>query len=80
MLHANYRPVSLLPVVSKLLDQAFLNNIYDQISSLISSSQNGYLPGRSTTTQLPGAFQGISNSMDKGTQTDVIHFRIFKSF
>ena len=41
----NYRPISLLPVVSKVLEKLVYNRILDFISSSISSSQYGFLRG-----------------------------------
>ena len=43
----NYRPKSLLPVVSKVLEKLVYNRIVDFISSSISSSQYGFLHGQS---------------------------------
>ena len=48
----NYRPISLLCSVSKLLERLVYNHLIDFISSTISSSQFGFLPNRSTLQQL----------------------------
>ena len=44
----NYRPISLLPVVSRVLEKLVYNRIVDFISSSILSSQYGFLRGQST--------------------------------
>ena len=48
----NYRPISLLCSVSKLLERLVYNHLIDFIFSAISSSQFGFLPNRSTLQQL----------------------------
>ena len=59
----NYRPISLLPVVSKVLEKLVYNRIVDFISSSISSSQYGFLRGRSTLQQLLVFFNTIFSSI-----------------
>ena len=44
----NYRLISLLPVVSRVLEKLVYNRIVDFISSSILSSQYGFLRGQST--------------------------------
>ena len=44
----NYRPISLLSVVSKVLEKLVFNNIVDFVNDSISVSQFGFLRGRST--------------------------------
>ena len=48
----NYRPISLLCVVSKVFERCVLNNLRDHLLQLLNSSQHGFTPGRSCTTQL----------------------------
>ena len=43
----NYRPISLLPVISKVLERCVLTGLRDHISHLISREQHGFLVGRS---------------------------------
>ena len=76
----NYRPISLLCIVSKILERAVLNKIYDHFSHLITSSQHGFLRGKSTCTQLLSVFHDINSSLDSGTQTDVIYLDFSKAF
>ena len=51
---SNYRPISLLPIVSKILERHFHMLISDQLQEhyLISSVQWGFQPGKSTFTAL----------------------------
>ena len=46
----NYRPVSLLPVFSKIFERLIYNAILD--NNLISSNQSGLKPGDSSINQL----------------------------
>ena len=48
--HKNYRPISILPILSKLLERAAQEQIRDYLEerSLISKFQFGYRPNRST--------------------------------
>ena len=47
----NYRPISLLPVISKVLERCVLAGLRDHISHLINREQHGFLAGRSCVTQ-----------------------------
>ena len=49
---SNYRPISLLCNVSKVLKHIIFNKIINHITALISPCQFGFLRGRSTTQQL----------------------------
>ena len=48
---SNYCPISLLPVLSKVLERHMSNLLYDHLleHAPISTKQWGFLPGRSTT-------------------------------
>ena len=46
----------------------------------MTDSQHGFLPGRSTTTQLLSVFNSINKSLDLGNQTDVIYLDFTKAF
>ena len=48
----NYRPISLLCVVSKVMERCIYNHLYNNLKDVLSNSQHGFLPGRSTTSQL----------------------------
>jgi hypothetical protein len=48
----NYRPISLLSVISKVFERRVLRNARDHLIDLINCSQNGFVPGKSCTTQL----------------------------
>ncbi|CAB3987788.1 RNA-directed DNA polymerase from mobile element jockey, partial [Paramuricea clavata] len=76
----NYRAISLLSLVSKLLKRCILNKIIDHIASNLSNLQFGFLKGRSTTSQLLSVYHKIQEAMDAGIQTDMVFLDFSKAF
>ena len=76
----NYRPISLLPTLSKVLERCIYNKIIDLIIPKIAKQQHGFLKNRSTTSQLLSIFSKINNILDKGDQADIIYFDLSKAF
>ena len=76
----NYRPISLLSVVSKVLERCVLNNIRCHLVALINESQHGFIPGKSCTSQLVEVLDYIRSLLDAGKQTDVIYMDMSKAF
>ena len=62
----NYRPVSILPVVSKLLEKVVHDQLYRALSSagILSQWQSGFRPGFSTTTASTYLVDHILTGMD----------------
>ena len=73
----NYRPISLLPVVSKVLERLVYNCMLDFVTNSISPYHFGFLHGYSTLQQLFIFFDTILNS---GPQTDVLYLDFKKAF
>ena len=69
----NYRPISLLCSISKVLERLIYNNIIEHVSSSISDFQFGFLQHRSTIHQLLLFLSTIFNSFDQRSQTDYIY-------
>jgi len=74
---SNYRPISLLCIVSKVLERIIYNKVIISISNQISTSQFGFMKGRSTLQQLLIFFKDI---YEHNTQTDVIYLDFSKAF
>ena len=74
----NYRPISLLSLVSKILEKLVYNSIVDFITSSISINQFGFLRGCSTLQQLLIFFNYIFSSLEP--QTDVVYLDLTMSF
>jgi hypothetical protein len=76
----NYRPISLLPLVSKVLERCVLMHVRDHLYRFFSPTQHGFLPGRSCVTQLLTVLDHIGQNLDTGKQTDVIYLDMSKAF
>jgi hypothetical protein len=70
----NYRPILIINNFAKIFESLIFDQLYIVLSKLISPSQHGFMRGRPTTTQL------ISDSIDKGFQTDVVYLDFSKAF
>ena len=76
----NYRPISLLNSVSKVMERLVFNHRYPVVSPQINSAQHGFMKHRSTTTQLIDTYSDISSNLDSGSQTDIIFLDFAKAF
>ena len=76
----NYRPISLLCIVSKVLERAVLNQIKSEILPLITQFQHGFLSGRSTETQLIQVYNHINSMLDSSGQRDIIYIDFSKAY
>ena len=76
----NYRPVSLLSVVSKLAERCVYNSVYSVVCNKLSSAQHGFLSGKSTTTQLVQYVDSLLESLENCNQSDVIYIDFAKAF
>ena len=73
----NYRPISLLSNISKVLERIIYNKIINHISSRINPAQFGFLQNRSMTQQL---LLFLSKIFITRHQLDVIYLEISKAF
>ena len=68
----NYRPISLLSQVSKVLERL----IFRQVSSFIKDSlydiQHGFCCNRSCVTQLLNVFHDLGRALDSGNEIDLL--------
>ena len=76
----NYRPISLLPVLSKCLERCVYNLIIGQILPQLHPLQHGFMAGRSTATQLLLVYDEISRIVDNRGQVDVTYLDLAKAF
>ena len=76
----NYRPISLLSIVSKTLERCVSNNLYHHVSGHISDEQHGFVRNRSCVTQLLSVFHTIGENLDKNIQTDILYLDFAKAF
>jgi hypothetical protein len=76
----NYRPISLLCLLSKILESIIFKEVASFIRPLISTRQFGFMKGSSPLTQLLVSFADIMKHCDSGSYTDVIYFDYKKAF
>ena len=78
----NYRPISVLPIVSKIIERAVHNQLYKYVSTkgILSSAQSGFRANHSTTTTLLDVQDFILNNMDNGYVTGAIFLDLKKAF
>ena len=76
----NYRPISLLPVLGKVLERGVCFRLYDHIKHFITKLQHGFLRQRSCVTQLLSVLHTIGQSLDNNTQTDIVYLDFAKAF
>lgn len=77
---SNYRAISILSAPSKALEHIIYENIFVDMKKSISESQHGFMPSRSTVTNLSNMTQYISQNMDNRLQTDSIYTDLTKAF
>ena len=79
---SNYRPVSLLPQFSKVLEKAFYNRLVDFVESsgILHASQYGFRKGISTSHALIDIVDKISKSIDDKQYTIGVFLDLKKCF
>ena len=77
---SNYRPISLLPIINKVLERCILNQIYPIIYPMISNKQHGFIKGRSSITHLLEVYSEINTHLDNNVQVDIIYLDFAKVF
>ena len=78
----NYRPISLTSVPGKKLEKLIRDEIVDHMTknNLFSSKQNGFISGKSCTTQLLEFLEDLTQALDNGKDVDVIYLDFCKAF
>ena len=77
-----YRPISLLSCLSKILEKLVFSSVYSHITSnnLLSDRQSGYRTGHSTQLQLVYLTHNIYRHLDEGRDVTAIYLDISKYF
>ena len=78
----NYRPISILTVVSKIIEKAVHGHLYSYVSShgMINEHQSGFRPGHSTETALVNMVDDWLVNINKGKMTGVVLIDLKKAF
>ena len=77
---SNYRGVAVQCTIPKLLDSIVANHINNYLSDIISHHQHGFMPGKSTITNLAEYTFEVMNDMKSNLQVDAIYLDISKAF
>lgn len=75
-----HRPISLLCVPGKLFEAVLYKRIFDHIRPFLSERQFGFVPKRSTVSNLIGLAEEITDSFNDNAQLDVIYTDFRKAF
>ena len=81
-LESNYRPISILPVVSKIIERVVHDQFHQYLveKGLIYRFQSGFRPNHSTDTALTYLADQIRFNMDKNYYTGVVLLDLQKAF
>lgn len=77
---SKYRGISLLDVLSKILERQVYNEIFDIICPHLTHWQHGFLPGKSTVSQLSQVVHHFAVALERRQQVDVIYLDFSKAF
>ena len=76
----NYRPIALLPILSKVMERIVHNKISRFLSPWFARNQSGFKRSDGTTQQLIRLTQEWSDAVDKGQYTGCVFFDLRKAF
>lgn len=79
---SNYRPISLLPLIGKLMEKLMHTRIYNylQTKHFFTDSQCGFRPQHSTNHAIGNILNYIFNHQNNNTPTLAIYFDLSKAF
>jgi len=79
---SNYRPVSLLSCIGKVLEKCVQAHVFRYITDhdLLTVSQSGFIPGDSTSFQLLSMYDDFCQSLDKQLTSQAVFCDISKAF
>ena len=78
----NYRPISILPTLSKILERVVHSQLYEYLNSnnLLSNNQFGLRSKRSTATALSGFADEVLLKMEEGNTCGAVFLDLTKAF
>ena len=81
-LPTNYRPISVLPTISKLIERHVQKHLYAYLSKykLLHSAQSGFRPGHSCQTALVNIIDRFLEEMNNGNLNIAILLDLRKAF
>lgn len=81
-IYSNYRPVSLLPCFSKILERLVFNRSMQHIDKhgILNSKQFGFRSNHSTSMAVTELVDKINNAIEKGETTVAVYLDLSKAF
>lgn len=76
----NYRPISKLSVIAKILDSIIADEVSERFKDIISTKQHGFFKRRSTVTNLASYTAKLQRCILSGGQLDVVYTDFSKAF
>ena len=78
----NYRPISLTSVVVRVMERIVKERMLTHLkkNKLINPSQHGFLPKKSTSTNLVAYLEYVTKKLDEGQPVDVLYLDFSKAF
>ena len=77
---SNYRGISLTSMVAKLINKMILNRIQSKLDTHLRPNQNGFRPGRSTTSQILALRRIIEEVNSRNRKTIIVYVDFKKAF
>ena len=79
---SNYRPVSLLSCIGKVMERCIHKYLYNFLTShnILTSKQSGFIKGDSTVNQLASLYNDICKAIDEGKEVRAVFCDISKAF
>ncbi|KAG4068527.1 hypothetical protein HA402_004868 [Bradysia odoriphaga] len=75
-----YRVVAILPTFAKLFESIVCGFLVERLGKIVSLSQHGFVPGRSTSTNLIEFVNEAIRTVESGDQVDVVYTDVRKAF
>ena len=81
-LPSNYRPISLLSCISKVMERCIFKYLYNYlaINNILTPLQSGFIPGDSTVNQLISIYDEFCKALDEGKEIRCVFCDISKAF
>ena len=76
----NYRGISLLSILSKVLERCVARRIVSFTQDRIYHLQHGFRNGHSCTTQLLAVLYAIGKALDNGDEIDIVYLDLTRAF
>ncbi len=79
---SNYRPISVLPVISKIAERIVFKYVYNffHVNNVISRNQSGFQPNDSTVNQLAFMYHEFCKALDQKKDVRIVFCDVSKAF